>query len=152
MKPDNLIDHPEGGKFLQVFKSNSIVTREDGQKRSALTHIYFSLQKGEVSKFHRVESDEIWNLYQGDGLFLYIWTEEDSCLQKIEISAENNTFCCVVPAGAWQAAEPISGPVLVGCSVGPGFEFCDFKLIDVGDPITDCICKIDPSLIRFIEQ
>ncbi|WP_255422882.1 cupin domain-containing protein [Microbulbifer sp. A4B17] len=43
-----MIDHPEGGKFLQVFKSNSIITREDGQKRSALTHIYFSLQKGEV--------------------------------------------------------------------------------------------------------
>ncbi|WP_444894238.1 cupin domain-containing protein [Microbulbifer sp. JMSA004] len=152
MNPDNLIDHPEGGKFLQVFKSNSKVTREDGQKRSALTHIYFSLQKGEVSKFHRVESDEIWNLYQGDGLFLYIWTEGDSCLQKIEISAENNTFCCVVPAGAWQAAEPMSGPVLVGCSVGPGFEFCDFKLIDVEDPITGYICKIDPSLVRFIEQ
>lgn len=150
MKPDNLIDHPEGGKFLQVFKSNSKVTKEDGRKRSALTHIYFSLQKGEVSKFHRVESDEIWNLYKGGGLYLYIWTEEDSCLQKVEISAKNNTFCHVVPAGAWQAAEPISGPVLVGCSVGPGFEFCDFKLIDVDNPITDFIRKIDASLARFI--
>ncbi|WNZ58092.1 cupin domain-containing protein [Microbulbifer sp. EKSA008] len=150
MKPDNLIDHPEGGKFLQVFKSSSIVTREDGQKRSALTHIYFSLQKDEVSRFHRVESDEVWNLYRGEGLYLYIWTEGDSCLQRTEISAKNNIFCHVVPAGAWQAAEPIGSSVLVGCSVGPGFEFSDFNLIKVDDPVAKQLCEIDSCLSRFI--
>ncbi|MBU0462901.1 MAG: cupin domain-containing protein, partial [Proteobacteria bacterium] len=35
--------------------------------------MYFSLKPGEVSRFHRVTADEIWNLYQGSGLNLYTW-------------------------------------------------------------------------------
>ena len=34
----------------------------------------------------------------------------------------------VVPAGVWQAAEPVGGAVLCGCTVAPGFEFEDFEL------------------------
>ena len=28
----------------------------------------------------------------------------------------------------WQAAEPIEGAVLCGCTVAPGFEFEDFEM------------------------
>ncbi len=34
----------------------------------------------------------------------------------------------VVPAGVWQAAEPVGGAVLCGCTVAPGFEFDDFTM------------------------
>ena len=34
----------------------------------------------------------------------------------------------MVPAGIWQAAEPIDAAVLCGCTVAPGFEFEDFEL------------------------
>ena len=34
----------------------------------------------------------------------------------------------VVPAGVWQAAEPVGDAVLCGCTVAPGFEFADFEL------------------------
>ncbi|WP_444930851.1 cupin domain-containing protein [Microbulbifer sp. SSSA002] len=151
MKPDNLIAHPEGGKFLEVFKSSAIVTREDGQKRSAITHIYFSLQKGEVSRFHRVEADEVWNLYQGDGLYLTIWDEELGLLERIEISEKSKVFCHVVQAGVWQAAEPLGNYVLAGCSVGPGFEFSDFELVVPGSRVAEEICAVDPSLSRLID-
>ena len=73
MRPIDLIEHPEGGRFREVFKSAKTVSTQDGTTRSALTHIYFSLKPGEVSRFHRVTSDEIWNLYQGAGLNLYTW-------------------------------------------------------------------------------
>lgn len=72
MKPDDLIAHPEGGRFREVFRSGRIVSTQDGAKRSALTHICFSLEPGEVSRFHKVAADEIWNLYRGAGLRIYV--------------------------------------------------------------------------------
>ena len=38
----------------------------------------------------------------------------------------------IVPAGAWQAARPVDGPVLVGCTVAPAFTFSRFELAPPG--------------------
>ncbi|WP_444909909.1 cupin domain-containing protein [Microbulbifer sp. TRSA005] len=150
MQPIKLSEHPEGGRFLEVFRSNAVVTNNKGQRRSALTHIYFSLDKGEVSRFHKVQSDEVWNLYQGAGLYLYTWNDLDKNVQRMEISSKNNTFCQVVPAGTWQAAEPIGKTVLVGCSVGPGFEFADFSLIDPQSIEAKKLISINSDMLKFI--
>ncbi len=149
LKPIDLKDHPEGGRFLEVFRSDAVVTQANGKLRSALTHIYFSLNHGEVSRFHKVSSDEVWNLYQGEGLLLYSW-ESLSGLSCTELSARNNCYCSVIPAGIWQAAEPIGDEVLVGCSVGPGFEFEDFELIHTSSPVAKSIIGVDPALHKFI--
>ena len=34
-----------------------------------------------------------------------------------------------IPAGAWQAARSLGDYTLVGCSVGPGFDFADFRML-----------------------
>lgn len=149
MKPVDLIEHPEGGRYLEVFRSKAVVTRADGQERSALTHIYFSLDQGEVSRFHLVQSDEIWNLYRGAGLRLYIWDGTESPPQQIELSPQSESFCHVVPAGCWQAAEPLAETVLVGCSVGPGFEFDDFQMMDQRPDLVDLVKDNYPELLRF---
>jgi hypothetical protein len=130
MKASKLIAHPEGGRFQEVFRSNAIITTSAGEHRSALTHIYFSLKAGEVSRFHKVSSDEVWNLYQGNGIKIYTWDGTERPPVCTELSAQAESFCHIVPAGVWQAAEPMGESVLVGCSVGPGFEFEDFQLID----------------------
>ena len=150
MKPIDLIDHPEGGRFCEVFRSGRIVTNKTGDTRSALTHIYFSLKPGEVSKFHRVASDEVWNLYKGAGLNLYIWEGTENSPECITLSAESNNFCHVVPADVWQAAEPVSDTVLVGCSVAPGFEFEDFTLIDPDMDDAKRLLFINPEMKRFV--
>ncbi len=149
MKILNLIDHPEGGRFREVFRSPKTVTTESGETRSALTHIYFSLAPGEVSRFHRVSSDEVWNLYRGAGLRLYTWDGTENPPSPVTLSAETDCFCHVVPAGTWQAAEPLSDAVLVGCSVAPGFEFADFELIRPGSDLAGRLNSIDPALSRF---
>ena len=149
MKPINLIKHPEGGRFREVFRSATIVATPDGKTRPALTHIYFSLEPGEISRFHRVSSDEIWNLYQGSGLKLYNWDGTDKPPKCITLSADNNCFCHVIPAGTWQAAEPISDAVLVGCSVAPGFEFEDFTLIDPHSPEAKRLIAISPVMAKY---
>ncbi len=152
MKPNNLIEHPEGGRFCEVFRSPTLVTADDGRSRSALTHIYFSLDSGEVSRFHRVASDEVWNLYKGSGIRIYQWDESSNQTDVFELSLSNNVFCHVVPAGVWQAAEPIDATVLVGCSVGPGFEFDDFELIDEHSQAARLIAKAQPEWTRFVTR
>ncbi|MGD9159830.1 MAG: cupin domain-containing protein [Desulfobacteraceae bacterium] len=150
MKPIDLIDHPEGGRFCEVFRSARTVINHKGNTRSALTHIYFSLKPGEVSKFHRVASDEVWNLYQGTGLNLYLWDGSDNQPECITLSVENRNFCHVVPADVWQAAEPVSDTVLVGCSVAPGFEFNDFTLIDPESDESKRLISMDSDMVKFI--
>lgn len=130
MSPDDLVAHPEGGRFQEVFRSTAQVMATGGRERSALTHIYFSLARGEVSRFHRVASDEVWNLYRGEGLRLHLWDGAGSAPVTVELSAARGVYCHVVPAGCWQAAEPLGNEVLVGCSVGPGFAFEDFELMN----------------------
>lgn len=150
MKPVDLTEHPEGGRFREVFRSARTVSVQGGITRSALTHIYFSLNSGEVSRFHRVTSDEVWNLYRGRGLRLYTWDGTGTSPQCVTLSAADNCFCHVVPAGLWQAAEPLSDPVLVGCSVAPGFEFADFTLMDAHAKEARQLLSSAPDLSRFI--
>jgi len=149
MKPHNLTKHPEGGRFLEVFRSVDTVTTVAGNHRPALTHIYFSLQAGEVSKFHKVTADEVWNLYRG-ALTLYLWDGTDKAPDAIELSSEAEQFCQVVPAGMWQAAAPLTVETLVGCSVAPGFEFSDFSLLTADSAEAALLLEIDPASSRFI--
>lgn len=152
MKPENLIEHPEGGRFREVFRSAQTVSTQDGTIKSALTHIYFSLKQGEVSKFHKVTSDEIWNLYQGQGINLYTWDGTSSPPKCVTLSTKSNCFCYVIPAGIWQAAEPISDTVLVGCSVAPGFDFADFELIDPNSNEANQLIATAPEMAKFINS
>jgi predicted cupin superfamily sugar epimerase len=116
-----LAPHPEGGWYRQVYRSEEKVVRQrDGAERSALTTIYFLLVEGTYSAWHRVASDEAWHFYEGDPLELLT---RDAVTQ---LDAQNRVH--VIPAGAWQAARPLGAYTLVGCTVGPGFDFHDFEL------------------------
>jgi predicted cupin superfamily sugar epimerase len=46
--------------------------------------------------------------------------------------AEGQTAHAVVPAHAWQAAEPLGAFTLVGCTVAPAFQFEGFELAPEG--------------------
>ena len=116
-----LAPHPEGGWYRQVFKSGERVTRQaDGADRSALTTIYFLIVEGTFSAWHRVSSDEVWHFYEGDALELLT---RDSITR---LDADHRVH--VVRAHEWQAARPLGAYALVGCTVGPGFEFDDFEM------------------------
>jgi len=149
MEPINLKEHPEGGRFREIFRSKIQVRVINGKIRTALTHIYFSLSPNEISRFHRISSDEVWNLYQGDGVRLYLWDETENPPTNITLSSRTNCFCYIVPAGIWQAAEPIAGTVLVGCSVAPGFEYTDFELMDPESEYAQRLLSLAPELRRF---
>lgn len=112
--------HPEGGHYVEIHRS------------AALTSIFFLLSDGEISRWHRVRgSDEAWHFYEGAPLELL--TAADS-FDRIERHAlgpvrEGQRPVHVVQAGVWQAARTTGEYTLVGCSVGPGFDFDRFDLL-----------------------
>ena len=150
MQPLDLIEHPEGGRYREVYRSPCNVQTNDLGIRSALTHIYFSLAPQEKSHFHKVSSDEIWNLYQGTGLRLFLWDGTSQNYETVELSVENANFCHVVPANYWQAAMPSHDTVLVGCSVAPGFEFTDFELLYADSDVAQSLLHNHPELKQLI--
>ena len=95
--------------------------------RKALTHIYFLLLKGQVSIFHKVAHDEIWNFYQGDPLKLIKYN--GSKVEEDVIGSGCSDYVSIVEGGVYQAAESTGVYSLVGCSVAPGFEFEDFLFL-----------------------
>lgn len=133
--------HPEGGFYRQTFKSSGSVQR-DGDTRSALTAIYFFLPAGAKSRWHRVTADEIW--VHLDGGPLRLWT-----LDGQTILGDGNRMHAI-PAGAWQAAEPVDGGVLVACFVAPGFEFDDFTMMSDDPAARERLAAAAPHLLHLV--
>ena len=123
-----LAPHPEGGWFRETWRDPDV----DGRRGSG-TAIYFLLRAGERSHWHRVDAAEAWHHYGGGRLELAI--VEGDHHQVITLGAELTDACepqAVVPARAWQAARPLDGWVLVGCTVSPAFDFSGFELAEDG--------------------
>jgi predicted cupin superfamily sugar epimerase len=116
-----LVPHPEGGFYRETFRSPQVLHLPDGRTRPASTAILYLLPAGSHSAWHRVASDEVWHHYAGGALRLFRLGAGEQVLGPDHPQA-------VVPAGVWQAAEPMDGAVLCGCTVAPGFDFADFEL------------------------
>jgi predicted cupin superfamily sugar epimerase len=145
--------HPEGGHYREVFRSSSSVQPGDGRgERSALTTIYFLLMAGEQSRLHRVTSDEAWHFYEGDPLDL-LWTgAEPMVLHQARLGPVSAGMApvAVVPAGGWQAARSSGAYTLVGCTVGPGFDFADFQMLGDHPELAEELCGRHAVLRPFV--
>ena len=129
----DLRPHPEGGFYREVFRSSAQVTPADGRgRRAALTTIYFLLPEGAVSRWHQVASDEVWHLYEGGPLELLELSETGHDLVRHRLAPLGDGSGApihTIGAGRWQAARLLGSYVLVGCTVAPGFDFADFRLL-----------------------
>ncbi len=129
-----LLPHPEGGYYREVFRSDEQIHRADGAVRNALTTIYFLLSQGAVSRWHRVHAaDEVWHHYEGSPLELRVLLPQGQQVQRwvlgpLEVGRPEALPVHTVPADAWQAARSLGDYTLVGCTVGPGFDFADFTM------------------------
>jgi hypothetical protein len=122
--------HPEGGWYREIHRSSERVQTARGA-RSAITTIYYLLERSQVSRWHVVESDEIWHFYEGSPLELFAYDPKARSLVRsvLGAAAEAQVRAAVIPRGVWQAARSLGDFSLVGCSVGPGFEFEEFRFI-----------------------
>ncbi len=152
----NLRPHPEGGWYRQTYKSDEQINAEAlpqrfGANRAFSTAIYFLLEQGNFSAFHRIKSDECWHFYAGDPLLIFI-IEQNGNLKIVSLGNDfekGQSFQYVVPANCWFASRPApeSRFCFVGCTVSPGFEFADLELGGATE-----LSTIYPEHKKIIEQ
>lgn len=118
--------HPEGGWYAETWRDGTM-------PRAMGTAIYYLLEAGQRSRWHRVDGTEIWHWYAGAPLELSIH-EGDAPRTSVlgpDVGAGQRPQV-IVPPNAWQSAQPADGWTLVGCTVTPGFEFAHFELAPEG--------------------
>jgi predicted cupin superfamily sugar epimerase len=121
----DLRPHPEGGHYRETFRDPREV---DG--RSVSTAIYYLLDVGECSEWHRVDAAEGWHHYAGAPLALTVSPDgHDATAYRLGPNvALGERPQIVVPAGHWQSATSLGAWTLVGCTVSPGFDFAGFEM------------------------
>lgn len=121
--------HPEGGWYVQTFKHGN------GGARGHSTAIYYLLEAGERSHWHRVrDAAEVWHYYAGAPLALSRSSDGrtvDTIILGTDIR-EGERPQAIIAANQWQAAESLGAFTLVGCTVAPGFDFSAFEMAPPG--------------------
>ena len=143
--------HPEGGYYREVYRSEVQVHSDAvGDLRAAATDIYFLLPAGQLSRWHRVAHDELWNFYEGAPLTLHQLNPDFSEHLSRQLDPLIGQFKQLVPAEHWQAAESSGDYTLLGCTVFPGFDFADFCLLkDLPESAVKVFANY-PEISRFI--
>ena len=132
-----LKDHPEGGYYKETYRSDEEIgdialPKRYSKSRNVSTSIYYLLAKTDISKFHRLKTDETWHFYQGNALELFVIDAKGGLIrhllganydegEKLQITIERNQWF-----GA--RVRDAVGYALVGCTMAPGFHFDDFEL------------------------
>jgi len=126
----DLKPHPEGGSYREIYRSSERVQTARGT-RCAITAVYYLLERHQFSRWHVVESDEIWHFYEGSPLELLVYDPESRALVRRVLGTmrDDQERVAVIRKGIWQAARSLGDFSLVGCDVGPGFDFEDFRLV-----------------------
>ena len=131
--------HPEGGHYRETFRDPVEIdplesNGDGGEARGASTAIYYLLQAGEISHWHRVDAAEIWHWHAGAPLELTV-SPDGKAAETLRLGcdlAAGERPQGVVPAGAWQGARSLGAWTLVGCTVAPAFRFEGFEMAPPG--------------------
>ncbi len=126
----NLQAHPEGGYYSLNYQSPFYLkkTIEDKEvERFAMSNIYFLLETGNFSAFHRLQSDELWHFYTGNPVEIF-YIQKNGKLEHKKLG-DSFGFQILVPKNTWFSSRVIGqGFSLVACTVAPAFDFEDFEL------------------------
>ncbi|TLG72972.1 cupin domain-containing protein [Culicoidibacter larvae] len=135
----NMTTHREGGSYFQSYAADYQVSDKNQNTRPAATSIYFLLEEGDYSAFHRLQADEVW--YFHDGQPLSVWAIDLSgALHEMRLGLDVDAGehpQVVVPAGWIFGSVVDSGYALVGCAVAPGFDYQDFELLSKESLLAD---------------
>jgi len=115
---------PEGGWYAETF-----VDVEGDTGRAQSTAIYYLLEAGDVSHWHRVDAVEVWHYYAGAPIELYL--SEGISVDRYVLGSDlvaGQRPQVVVPRDVWQSAKSLGDWTLVGCTVAPGFRFSGFEM------------------------
>ncbi len=139
-----LQEHPEGGYFKEVYRSDeqldpkALPNRYNGGRNIA-TSIYYLLERGQVSQFHHLHSDETWVHIAGNPLTLHHFVPakgyRKTLLGKDLLSGQTPQHTII--RGTHFGAATNGSYTLVACFVAPGFDFQDFHFSKKGQLLQD---------------
>ena len=146
MKP-----HPEGGHYAETYRSpeSAPVPWSGNSPRNFSTSIYFLLQKGEFSAWHRLRSDEMWHHYEGRDVTIHVIDPSSGQLSSYLLGRvkRGGRPQVLIPRNVYFCAEVERGFSLVGCTVTPGFDFADFEM-----PKREFLIGLFPEHEKMIEK
>jgi uncharacterized protein len=120
--------HPEGGWYRETWRDETPLGG-----RGAGTAIYYLLEAGQGSHWHRVDATEIWHHYAGAALRLERSDGHDLRVVELGDQVEAGQLPqAIVAPGEWQAARSLGEFTLVGCTVSPAFDFAGFEIAPTG--------------------
>ncbi len=120
----------EGGFFKETYRAEG---RAEGGTRRNGTCIYYMMRGADISRWHKVASDEIWLYHAGTPAAQLLLFPDGSFERRVigpDVLAGQRPQS-LIPAGTWQAAVLLKRDAgdwgLFGAVVCPGFEYADFQ-------------------------
>lgn len=120
--------HPEGGWYAETYRSAQSI---HNGKRQLLTSIYFLLTSENVSRFHRIKSDELWYFHEGSAVSVHTLDENGHTIHRLGANFEKGEQPYLLVKAHTIFGSSLDTPnsyALVSCAVAPGFDFEDFEL------------------------
>jgi uncharacterized protein len=128
-----LLPHPEGGYYKETYRSEQAIP---GAERQLMTSIYFLLTGTNVSRFHRIVSDECWYFHTGTPIIVHTLDENGHTEFILGNDVANGQRPYYLVKGGTIFGSSVLGDegyALVSCAVAPGFDFRDFELFTADD-------------------
>ena len=109
------------------------------------------MESSDISKFHRLKSDELWYYHKGSPLTIYIIDNRGILnYYKLGLNIDGDEYPqFIVPKGSIFGAKinDLNSFSLIGCAVFPGFEFEDFELLE-----RKCMLDEYPEYKKIIKE
>jgi predicted cupin superfamily sugar epimerase len=126
--------HPEGGFYKETYRSDQVLENN----RNLMTSIYFLITGQNISRLHRIKSDELWYFHEGSTLNIHTLDQNGCRCIKLgrDINSNEQPFALVqgnTIFGSNLENESEENYALVSCAVAPGFDFRDFELFTADD-------------------
>jgi predicted cupin superfamily sugar epimerase len=122
--------HPEGGWYRETWRADA-----GGGTRGSATAIYFLLEKGQSSHWHRVDAQEMWLWHAGHPISLSTAPTDAGPIARLKLGPDvldGQMPQHLIQTGDWQAAAADIGWALMTCVVSPAFSFEGFTLAPAG--------------------
>jgi predicted cupin superfamily sugar epimerase len=116
----SMIAHPEGGHYVETYRADD----------TSASLIFYLLQHGERSHWHRLTKDEILHFYDGEPMRLNL-SEDGENTREVLLGRDlqnDERMHAVVAKGTWFSMQSSGAWSLIGCTVSPAFSFDDFEL------------------------
>ena len=134
----SLVEHMEGGYFVETYRStDTLPTEREGEVRDMCTSIFYMLTDDRpTGYFHKNLSDIVHYFHSGSSLTYYLIDEAGTLTTQVLGPNVHlgEKMQLIVPGNVWKATKLNDGEYgLLGEAVAPGFDFLDNTMATQAD-------------------